>query len=52
VHRIVFQHVGEIVRLEQVVDGDDFDIREILRGGAKHHTSDATEPVDAYFDGH
>ncbi len=52
VHRVVLQHVGEVLGLEQVVDGDDLDLVEVLHGGAKHHAPDAAEAVDADLDGH
>jgi hypothetical protein len=53
-HRVVLQHVGEIVRLQQVVDADDLDVRELgfLGDGTKHHATDATETIDANFDSH
>jgi hypothetical protein len=52
VHRVVLQHVGEVVGLEQVVDRDDLDLGEILDRRAQHHAPDATEAVDADLDGH
>ena len=52
VDRVVLQHVREIVRLEQIVDAHDLDIREVLRRCSKHHAPDATETIDADFDGH
>jgi hypothetical protein len=45
VYRIVLEHVGEVLGVEQVVDADDFDIAEIL-GRAKHHASDPAETVN------
>jgi hypothetical protein len=30
VHAVVLQHVGQIVGLQQVVDGHDLDVREVL----------------------
>jgi hypothetical protein len=30
-HRVVLQHVREVVGLEQVIDADDFDVAEILQ---------------------
>jgi len=51
-HRIVLQHVGEVIGLEKIVDADDFDVGEIPHRGAKYHASDAPESVDANFDGH
>ena len=52
VHGIVLQRVGQVIRLQQIVDADDFDVGKILRCGAKHHASDAAKTVDAYFDCH
>jgi hypothetical protein len=52
VHRVVLQHVGEVVGLEQVVDADDLDVAEILNGSTENHTSDTTKTVDTYFDSH
>ena len=52
VHRVVLQHVGQVVGLEQVVDGDDLDVVEVLHGGTEHHAPDAAEAVDANSDGH
>ena len=49
---IVLQHVGEVLGVEQVVDADDFDVIEVLDGGAEDHAADAAKPVDANFDGH
>jgi hypothetical protein len=33
---VVLQHVGQIVRLQQVVDGHDFDVLEVLNGRTQH----------------
>ena len=52
VHRVKLQHVGQIVGFQQVVDGDNFDVLEVLYGGAKHHAADAAKAVDTNFDGH
>jgi hypothetical protein len=54
VHRVVLQHVGQVVGLQQVVDADDLDVRELgfLGDSAKHHAADATETVDTDFDSH
>ena len=52
VHRVVLQHVGQVVGIEQVVDADDFDILEILRDGAERHAADTAETVDTNFDCH
>ena len=52
VHRVVLQHVGQVVRVQQVIDADDFDTREILRNSAESHTTDTAKPIDANFDSH
>jgi hypothetical protein len=53
VHRVVLQHVRQVVGLEQVVDGDDLDVvLEVLDGGAQHVATDAAEAVDTEFDSH
>jgi len=52
VHAVVLQHVGEVFRLEQVVDADDFDVLEILDRRAEHHAADAPESIDANLDSH
>jgi hypothetical protein len=52
VHRVVLQHVSEVVGLEQVVDADHLDVLEVLHRGAEHHAPDAAEAVDADLDGH
>ncbi len=52
VHRVVLEHVGQVVGLEQVVDGDHFNVLEVGHGGTEHHAPDAAEAVDADLDGH
>ena len=53
VHRVVLEHVGEVVGLQKVVDADDLDVGgEVLDGGAKDVAADAAEAVDTHFDGH
>ncbi len=53
-HRVVLQHVSQVVRLEQVVDGDDLQVFELgfLRHGAEHHAADAAESIDGDANGH
>lgn len=52
-HRVVLQHVGEVIGLEQVIDGHDLDvIGEVLHRRAQHVAADATESVDANLDCH
>src|SRR5690606_38700350 len=53
VHGVVAQHVGQVVRLEQVVDADDLDVlAEVEDGRAEHVAADAAEAIDAYLDRH
>ena len=52
VHRVVLQHVGQVLGLEQVVDADDLDVRKVLHGGAQDIATDAAEAVDTELDGH
>ena len=50
---VILQHVREVVRVEQVVDADDFDvIREVFDGGTEHHAANSSESVDTDFDSH
>ena len=51
-HRVIHQHVGQIVGLKQVVDADDLDIGEILDGSAEYHAANAAKPVNTNFDSH
>ena len=53
VDRVVLEHVREVVRIEEVVDADHFDVvREVLDRGAEHHAADTAEAVDTNFDSH
>ena len=52
VHGVVLQHVGQVVGLQQVVDGDHFDTGEVLGDGAESHAADAAETVDTNFNCH
>ena len=53
VNGVILQHVGEIVRIEKVVDSDDFDVfAEILDCCAEDHASDSSETIDTDFDCH
>ena len=47
VNRVVFQHIGQIVGVEKVVDADNLNvIGEVLHGSAEHHTADAAESIN------
>ena len=53
--RIVFEQVGQIVRWDEVVDGDHiqrFAEQTLLDECPKHQPPDATKPIDAHFDCH
>ena len=51
VDRIILQHVGEILGIEQVVDADDLDVlAEILDRSPEDHPADPAETVDANSD--
>ncbi len=47
----MLQHVGEVLGIDQVVDADDLDIVETLRG-AKNHAPDTTKTVNADANSH
>ena len=42
---------GQVLKT-QVVDANHFNVRKILKGGAKHHAADAAKTIDTYFDRH
>ncbi len=50
VDRVVLEQVREGLRIDQIVDADDFDASGLH--GAKRVAPDSSEPVDAYFDCH
>ncbi len=53
VHGVVLEHVRQIVRLQQIVDGHDFDVvAEVQHRRAQDVTPDATETVDTNLDCH
>src|SRR5690606_12662536 len=49
VYGIVFEHIGQVGDVEDVVHGHDFDVFA-LGGGAEYHSADPAESVDAYPD--
>jgi len=51
-HGIVLQHVGQVFRIEQVVDGNDLDVFEVLADSTEHHTADTAKTVNTNFDCH
>ena len=52
-HGVERQHVGDIVRFEQIVDANNLNVvLEVLNSCAEDHSPDTTKTVDAYFDCH
>ena len=49
VHGVILEHIGQVIRIAEVVDADDLNVR-MLDGAAHDHASDAAEAVDADFD--
>ena len=52
---VVLQEVGEVVRRDDIADGDDVEGRAevaLFDEGAEDETADAAESVDSYFGGH
>jgi len=53
VHGVVLEHVRQVIRLQQIVDGHDFDVvAEVQHRRAQDVTPDATETVDTNLDCH
>src|SRR5271170_3289461 len=50
-NRIIFEQVGERLRIGEIVDRHEFDIG-ILERGAQNIAPDASETVNAYFNSH
>ena len=50
VHRVVLEHVCEVVDRAEVVDTHNLDVVTIFDGSAENETADTTETVDTYFD--
>ena len=52
---IVFEEIGQIVRRNDVADGDDFDVladHALFGDGAENQAPDATETIDCNFNCH
>ena len=47
-HRVILQHVGQIVNGAEVIDAHDLDVRTIL-SSAENETADTTETVNTNF---
>ena len=53
VNGVVLQHVRQIIRIEQVVDSDNFDVlAEIFERSTENHAADTAETIDTDFDSH
>ncbi len=51
VSRVILQHVRHVIRVQQVVDSNDFDVRTLL-SSTENDATDTAETVDTYFDSH
>ena len=50
VNGVIFQHVSQILRVEQVVDADYLDvIRKLVDCSAEYHAADTAESIDTNF---
>ncbi len=52
VHGIVLEHVGQVVRVKQVIDANNLHVLEFPGDGAKRHATDTAEAVDSHFNRH
>jgi len=51
--RVILEHVCQIIRVQKVVDSDDFDvIREVFDGSTENHATNSSESVDTDFNSH
>ena len=50
-HRIMLQHVSQVVGGAQVVDANDLDLG-VIQAGAEHHAADPAKAIDANFNAH
>ena len=50
VHRVVLEHVCEVVDRAEVVDTHNLDVVTIFDGSAENEAANTTETVDTYFD--
>ena len=46
VHRVVLQHIGQVVYRAEVVDAYDLVLVSLRAGSTENHTADTTEAVD------
>ena len=50
VNGVIFQHVSQILRVEQIVDADYLDvIRKFVDCSAEYHAADTAESIDTNF---
>jgi hypothetical protein len=46
--RIIFQHISQIIRVNQIIDPDDLDV-PVLDGRPENQAPDASKSINAYF---
>ena len=51
VHRIIFQHIGQIISGAKIIDTHDLDLG-VVHAAAHDHTADAAEAIDTDFNAH
>ena len=51
VHRIILQHISQVVGGAQIVDAHDLDFG-MIQACAEHHAADTAEAIDANFNAH
>lgn len=53
-HRVVLQHVGEIIRIEQIVDRHNLNVVKLgfVGGRAEHHAPNPSKTVNCYPNRH
>ena len=50
VHRVVLEHISQVVHRAEVVDAYDLVLVSLRAGGTENHTADTTESVDTNLD--
>ena len=50
-HRIILQHISQVVGGAQIVDAHDLDFG-MIQACAEHHAADTAEAIDANFNAH
>ncbi|OPY79744.1 MAG: hypothetical protein A4E70_02018 [Syntrophus sp. PtaU1.Bin005] len=51
VYRVIPEHIGHVIRIEQIVDPHNFNVRP-RTGGAENQPADSAETINANFDRH